>query len=544
VNLAAKKEHSPSKRHLGAQRLGHGVAARVDSIAKLAGAALGGGACAIGCHAGGREYVSVIGPATSNWERIARRALAALDNRSAEPGIGSPRGLIKQIEFSAAEIEAIAGSDALRDGGIQAVAAAFTDTAGTVRAVLIAPSGRPRGECTAILQIAGRAVLAEISAEAEHAALRYWREHATGAIAATARAKRELDDVRSRAAEIDSAVSRAKKFRPTERMSRFGALVADSCGCEDWAVAVQEDGHLRIVASSMGLSAAQECFELRDELAECCREKRPALRLNDLSIGKRTQDKLFFGPCTCIPIDAGVVALGGRINPVRRAHAEELVRQLAPTVRGWVLEAERDRNRALVQRLALRMFNAVDEERGRIARDLHDDQAQLLAAARIALVGGRDEARATLERVERALRRKTRELRPAEIGRGGFEAAIAREIGRIDAAGIRGRMTGIESAGALPRLIQRACLQVVREALSNVIRHAHAKSVEIAIERGEESVRVAISDDGRGLRAAARGDGFGLAGMRERLELMGGRLTIESTHGGTAVVAEVPVPRK
>ena len=79
----------------------------------------------------------------------------------------------------------------------------------------------------------------------------------------------------------------------------------------------------------------------------------------------------------------------------------------------------------------------------------------------------------------------------------------------------------------------------MREALSNVIRHARAKSVEITIESSAAAVRVSVADDGCGV-SANQGEGIGLVGVRERLELMGGRLTLESHAGGTAVVAEIP----
>ena len=81
--------------------------------------------------------------------------------------------------------------------------------------------------------------------------------------------------------------------------------------------------------------------------------------------------------------------------------------------------------------------------------------------------------------------------------------------------------------------------QVVREALSNVIRHARAKSVQVTVESIHAAARVSISDDGRGIDDG-RGEGTGLTGLRERLELMGGTLVVESCAGRTTVVAEIP----
>ena len=208
------------------------------------------------------------------------------------------------------------------------------------------------------------------------------------------------------------------------------------------------------------------------------------------------------------------------------------------------MEREAAAQGGLVRHLALRMFTAIDDERARIARDLHDDQAQLLAAAKIALDGGREEARAIFKQIEIELRRKTRELRPATLGRATLIEGIEREFRRVASAGIIAKLVdaGARSGIEISRPVQQLCFQVVREALSNVIRHARAKSVEVVVERANSAARVSVIDDGCGIDASTDGEGSGLAGVRERLELMGGRLTIESRAGCTAIVAEIPEP--
>jgi signal transduction histidine kinase len=208
------------------------------------------------------------------------------------------------------------------------------------------------------------------------------------------------------------------------------------------------------------------------------------------------------------------------------------------------MEREGAARSGLVRHLALRMFTAIDGERARIARDLHDDQAQLLAAAKIALEGGREEARAIFKQIEIELRRKTRELRPATLGRATLDAGIEREFRRVADAGIVATLmhSGATSESEISRPVQQLCFQVVREALSNVIQHARAKSVEVVVERVDSAARVSVIDDGCGINSATDGDGNGLAGVRERLELMGGRLTVESRAGRTILVAEIPEP--
>jgi signal transduction histidine kinase len=206
------------------------------------------------------------------------------------------------------------------------------------------------------------------------------------------------------------------------------------------------------------------------------------------------------------------------------------------------MERDAGAQRGLVQRLALRMFTAIDDERARIARDLHDDQAQLLAAAKIALEGGREEARAIFKQIEIELRRKTRELRPATLGRATLDEGIERELRRVAGAGIIAKLLHAREAdeNEISRPVQQLCFQVVREALSNVIRHARASSVEVVVERTCGSARVSVIDDGCGIDTRKEGEGIGLAGVRERLELMGGSLSVESREGRTIILAEIP----
>ena len=128
------------------------------------------------------------------------------------------------------------------------------------------------------------------------------------------------------------------------------------------------------------------------------------------------EDRVFAGSYVCIPFASGAIALASRDAHASAARAEAIVERLTPFATSWMLEREAARRNRLVRQLALRMFSAIDEERARIARDLHDDQAQLLAAAKIAIDGPPEAARSIFEQVEGELRRKTRELRPATLG--------------------------------------------------------------------------------------------------------------------------------
>jgi len=107
-------------------------------------------------------------------------------------------------------------------------------------------------------------------------------------------------------------------------------------------------------------------------------------------------------------------------------------------------------------------------------------------------------------------------------------------------AGILATLVYPGAKDGISRPVQQLCFQVVREALSNVIRHASAKSVEVIVECKNSAARISVIDDGCGIDRSRNGDGIGLAGVRERLELMGGRLTVESCAGRTVIMAEIP----
>jgi signal transduction histidine kinase len=137
------------------------------------------------------------------------------------------------------------------------------------------------------------------------------------------------------------------------------------------------------------------------------------------------------------------------------------------------------------------------------------------------------------------------ELRPKALDDFGLVAALERLAESF--AEQTGIAVGFESTLPAERLateIETALYRIVQEMLTNIIKHARARSVSIVLGRKRDGVTVVVEDDGVGFDPArTRDDGLGLIGMRERVALVGGRLTIESRPGaGTTFVAEVPVP--
>jgi len=531
---------------------------RIAAIAELGAGTVAAERCAIAFLASGAGADEVVcAPhGDSRWDAVVNAVLVALDNRLgdavAEYGLKRARrapGSIESIErvaLNAREIDAIARVEKI--DGRQIAASAFTDGVSAVRIAMVARADRARGELEVSLELMARAVFGEMDLAAARASVEFWRTHGAESGRQAADAKRELVQELAATNRLDEAVAAARGAPPNQRFSRFGELVASGAGFDQWVVAVADGGELTVAASSSGHkefnlgeagSALGESFRRRIVIARW--------RDRDAAIIDRAkqfaEDRIFGGSYVCIPFEAGAIALASRDGRASAATAAAIVERLAPFAASWVMEREASRRSLLARQLALRVFAAIDEERARIARDLHDDQAQLIAAAKIALDGKREAARAIFKQIEEELRRKTRELRPVTIGDASLDEAIEREFARLHRAGITAKLVHLVRDGAakkISRPVQQLCFQVVRETLSNVIRHARAKSVQITIDSTDAAARVSVTDDGCGIGAGIKGEGTGLAGVRERLELMGGSLTVESRAGRTTVVAEIP----
>jgi two-component system sensor histidine kinase UhpB len=204
------------------------------------------------------------------------------------------------------------------------------------------------------------------------------------------------------------------------------------------------------------------------------------------------------------------------------------------------LEAER-------RRAGTAALRAQEEERARIARDLHDEVNQSLTGVLLRLEAARemappeleaelDETRALANQAMNELLSLARQLRPTALDDLGLKAAIA---GQVDQLG-RGEVeTSFSAEGDFSDLaddVQLVVYRVAQEALSNAARHSGASRVEVVLRREGERVELGVSDDGAGFAFSEEEGGLGLPGMRERALLVGGELVIESGPGrGTTV---------
>ncbi len=210
------------------------------------------------------------------------------------------------------------------------------------------------------------------------------------------------------------------------------------------------------------------------------------------------------------------------------------------------LEAER-------RRAGSAALRAQEEERARVARDLHDEVNQSLTGLLLRLEAARESAppeleaelaeiRALANQAMRELLSLARQLRPTALDDLGLAAAVAGQVEQL----ARGEVDAVvETEGDFSDLdddSQLVVYRVAQEALSNAARHSGAEHVAVRLRRDPGAgVELEVSDDGRGFAFDESERGLGIPGMRERALLVGGELTIESRPGhGTTVRLTVP----
>lgn len=249
--------------------------------------------------------------------------------------------------------------------------------------------------------------------------------------------------------------------------------------------------------------------------------------------------------------------LDARAQPVLFRDPE--VERLGETVNSMldVLRQHRDQ----LQTMSVQVLGAQEEERKRIARELHDETAQSLTTMLVRLkmlerARGDEELRTQLQELRELIvatlegvRKLAVDLRPTTLDNLGLVPALEAYIEAWRAHGLANVEFAASGFAGRPRLEARVELvlyRVIQETLTNVAKHAEASKVQVTLRRTDGGVLAAIRDNGQGFDADAvmhsRERGLGLFGMQERLALVSGQLVLDSAPGGgTTVTARVPV---
>ncbi|WGS52464.1 cache domain-containing protein [Paraburkholderia sp. D15] len=220
---------------------------------------------------------------------------------------------------------------------------------------------------------------------------------------------------------------------------------------------------------------------------------------------------------------------------------------------------------AKLKRLAQQVVESQENERARLSRELHDGISQMMVSVKLLL----ESALARFERSDvrvpaaeaalatsltrlgdtlREVRRISHALRPSMLDDLGVAAALEqlrRELGEQSSIEIGFTQIAHTHAAVLPDVVNTVLFRIAQEALTNIVRHAQATSAALTLEISHDAVTLTITDNGRGFDVTdafvGRRAGVGLRNMRERLEALGGNLSLSSQPGHTLVSARVPL---
>jgi signal transduction histidine kinase len=200
------------------------------------------------------------------------------------------------------------------------------------------------------------------------------------------------------------------------------------------------------------------------------------------------------------------------------------------------------------------LLSAQEDERRRIARELHDNVNQALAATIISLerLAGLSDApppirtgiRSVVDRLGELsdfLRDLAHALRPAALEHAGLKAALEVECAEFSRReGVPVRFAARGPLEAIPKVVEETLFRVAQESLRNVARHARARRANVALIGSPGGVRLSIRDNGVGFASGkTESDGIGILNMQERMRLVGGRLAVRSRPGGGSRVEAI-----
>ncbi len=229
-------------------------------------------------------------------------------------------------------------------------------------------------------------------------------------------------------------------------------------------------------------------------------------------------------------------------------------------------EVELQNSREHLRALAARLQSVREEERTRIAREIHDELGQQLTGLKMdlrwlehgledlrdsranALIDKTMEATGLLDATVKTVQRIAADLRPAVLDKLGLVAALRREARQVQQhLGIACTLTGLGIEPQLPALVAITCFRIFQEAITNVARHAAATAIEVELKTQPDGLVLEVRDNGKGIppAIAVSAETLGLIGMRERARAVGGTVTFAPrAEGGTVVRLEIPLAAK
>jgi two-component system sensor histidine kinase UhpB len=305
---------------------------------------------------------------------------------------------------------------------------------------------------------------------------------------------------------------------------------------EDGTILLSEGGGLASLGYKPGELVGQSVFDLYRDFPDVLLNTRRALAGNDVAT----------------VVEVGPTTIESRLHALRDDSGK-----VVGTIGLGIDITQRAQHEKEIRGITRRLWSLLEEDRRRIARELHDEVGQTVTALKLELDLARmDDDPATLKRrldharslagsVVEELRRVAHDLRPSALEDLGLSTAVKALVDRFRSTSqVAATLKMPPELPSLDRDFETAIYRFVQEALTNVSRHAGARKVLVEVEQDADRLRVLVEDDGRGfvLQDALSGTRLGLAGMLERARVLGGSLTIDSTAGnGTRLNLALPM---
>jgi signal transduction histidine kinase len=367
--------------------------------------------------------------------------------------------------------------------------------------------------------------------------------------------------------EVTRAVGGETDLGPIlETIAKHGRALVEA---RSLLILLESSGELRVAAAA---GEFDDHAELRLTVADSAPGQvfvsRQASRLRDLDLGPRAEADglemraetllvplVFRGESVGVLVALDPLAEGSEFD----AESEQLLGSFAASAATAVATAQ-----SAAADSVRNSIEAAERERGRWARELHDESLQSMAGLRVILSAARrggdpanvdgllgqavDQVDATIAE----MRRLIADLRPATLDELGLGAALEALVERLrwgDVLDVQLRVELAEDGSGRPvrfaAQIENTVYRLVQEALTNVAKHSGVDLATVEVVELDDEIRVRVEDRGRGFENGAETDGFGLLGMRERVLLAGGTLAVKSTaEVGTTVTATLPAEHR
>jgi signal transduction histidine kinase len=375
-----------------------------------------------------------------------------------------------------------------------------------------------------------------------------------GAVAIGAIVALAFQPVRRRLQRLANRLVYGKRATPYEVLSRFSQQMGEMVANDELPRRMA-----RVLAEGTGADRATVWLRVGNDL-------RPAASWPEGRIAETPAVPMANGELPAIPGAAeavpvryqgdllGALAVAKReaMTPTERRLLADLGQESGLVLKNARLTAELVQRLDELQASRERLITAQDTARRQLERNLHDGAQQNLVALKLKIALAKNLAATDPKRAQAALDELTGETNEAietlrELARGLYPPILAQEglLAAIDAQARRIQLPVEVTGGTLPRFPQETEASVyfcVLEALQNVVKHSGASKATVAVEESNGRLVFSIIDDGRGLDPAMARHGSGMQNMRDRVEVLGGRLLVESSPGaGTRILGSIPI---